>query len=198
MGQVRQQEGIRVGMPRAPHPAPHDSAAPSRLVWRMAVALVLLLALSSCGGETRLALPATATPAGDAGVPPTPAIEASPVPASPAFEPVVWTTGTDPATNAPIDTVTGYSTSVESIIAAVRASHLPRGASVTAKWTYNDTSLDALATSLTAEGSAEDQWLSFRLDRDPDVPWPAGAYAITVLLNGSPVQQATVEVTAPE
>jgi hypothetical protein len=182
-------------------------AGPSTVHWignmglnvarRLALLIGAVALLTSCGGEPRLALPEAPTAtirAGEAAATPARSTPAAHVPA---FDQIIWTTGTDPATNAPVDTVSGYSTDAPSIIAALQASNLPSGASVSAQWSYNDTPLDAFGTSLTAAGSVDERWITFRLDRDPGVPWPPGAYAISVSLNGSPVQEATIDVTEP-
>ena len=42
--------------------------------------------------------------------------------------------------------------------------------------------------------SACREWISFYIERDPDVPWPVGTYEVTVSLDGATVQQAAVEV----
>jgi hypothetical protein len=107
---------------------------------------------------------------------------------------VVWATATDPVTNAPIDPVSSYRTDALRIVAAVHLDTLPTGSTVEATWEYNDTSLDAFTTRLTPSDSGTDQWISFYIERDPEVEWPVGTYELTISLDGTPVQQAAVEV----
>ena len=108
---------------------------------------------------------------------------------------VIWTTATDPATNAPVEPVASYGADAPRIIAAVQSQALPAGAIVEATWEYNGTSLDAFATRLTATDSGAEQWLSFHIARDPNVPWPVGTYAVTISLDGTAVQQGSIEVS---
>lgn len=108
---------------------------------------------------------------------------------------IIWATATDPATNAPVEPVLSYRADAPRIIAAVKSQALPTGSIVEATWEYNDTSLDAFATRLTATDSGAERWLSFHITRDPNVPWPAGTYAVTISLDGIPVQQGSVEVS---
>jgi hypothetical protein len=107
---------------------------------------------------------------------------------------VVWATATDSATNAPVDSVSSYSPDAPRIVAAVRIDALPAGSTVEATWEYNNTSLDAFATRLTPADSGVDQWLSFYIERDPEVEWPIGTYEVRISLNGATVHEAAVEV----
>jgi hypothetical protein len=108
---------------------------------------------------------------------------------------IVWATSTDPASNAPIDAVSSYRPNAPRIIAAVRTRALTAGSTVEATWEYNDTSLDAFTTRLTPPGSGGEQWISFHIARDPEVPWPVGTYELAISLDGIIVQQAAVEVS---
>ena len=49
-------------------------------------------------------------------------------------------------------------------------------------------------TQLAPADSGADQWVSFYIERDPEVEWPVGTYEVKVSLDGAIVQQAAVEV----
>ena len=150
--------------------------------------------LASCGGEPRLVPPADSSQQTVINTPQ--AVAATPAATSlaPRVGEVVWATATDPATNAPIDPVSSYRPDALRIVAAVRLDALSTGSTFEATWEYNDTSLDAFTTHLTLAESGADQWISFYIERDPEVEWPVGTYEVQISLDGTPVQQATVEV----
>jgi hypothetical protein len=150
--------------------------------------------LVNCGGEPRLAppndlslVPTSATPA----VPlATPTGEIS----MPQLGEIVWATAIDPATSAPTDAVVSYVPDAPQIIAAATAHSLPSGSRLEATWEYNDTPLEAFTTQLVASDSINETWVSFHIERDPDVPWPEGTYEVTIAFDGTSIQQAAVEV----
>jgi hypothetical protein len=111
------------------------------------------------------------------------------------FGEIVWATAIDPKTSAPIEPVSSYRPDAPRIIAVIQAFGLSAGSVVEATWEYNNTSLDAFSTRLLQAGSTAESWVSFRIDRSPDMPWPVGTYEVTVSLNGTTVQQAAIEVT---
>ena len=150
--------------------------------------------LVSCGGEPPL------VPLEDQSRSPT--IEISAVPgATPqanltsSMGRIVWTAAIDETTNAPIEPVSSYVSIAPRIIAAVPAHSLPAGSRIEATWEYNDTSLDAFTTRLSQTEMIDQTWITFHLERDPAVPWPVGTYEVSVSLNGTTVQVATVEVS---
>jgi hypothetical protein len=151
--------------------------------------------LVSCGGELRLAPPASPSP--QAMTEESAGAAATPVNSTVAtrFGEIVWATAIDPKTSAPIEPVSSYRPDAPRIIAVIQASGLSAGSAVEATWEYNNTPLDAFSTRLLPAGSTAESWVSFRIDRSPDVPWPVGTYEVTVSLNGTTVQQASVEVT---
>jgi hypothetical protein len=110
------------------------------------------------------------------------------------FSQIVWATAIDPATSAPGEPVTSYPPDAPRIIAVLEAFALSAGSLVEATWEYNSTSLDAFSTRLVADSSTAERWISFSIERSPDVPWPVGTYEVTVSLNGTTVQQASIEV----
>ena len=150
--------------------------------------------LVSCGGEPGLAPPADSSPQVISNsVSLSTAIPAATAVASQVGD-VVWATATDPATNAPVEPVSSYPPDALRIIAAVHADALSAGSNVEATWEYNDTSLDAFTTRLTPSERGTDQWISFYIERDPEVEWPVGTYEVQILLNGATAQEAAVEV----
>ncbi len=177
---------------RARRPAAEPTAHRSV---RAACLALLCVMLVSCGGEPRLEPPADQSPEVIAN---STAVAAA-TPGSAAMESpigdVVWATATDPATNAPIEPVTSYRPDAPRIIAAVRTRALSAGSAIEATWEYNDTSLDAFTTRLTPTESGAEQWISFHIARDREVPWPVGRYEVAISLNGAIVRQAAVEVS---
>jgi hypothetical protein len=151
--------------------------------------------LVSCGGELRLVPPAGPSLQVTTEAPV--AARATPVGTAVAtqFGPIVWATAVDQATDAPIAPVSTYPPDAPRIIAALQAFGLSAGSVVEATWEYNNTSLDAFSTRLVPADSTAESWISFYLDRRPDVPWPVGTYEVTVSLNGVTVQQASIEIT---
>ena len=184
----------------APGPPRHGDMAIRRQLGYASVALVLCLALASCGGEATLLGPnASGSPLAPprATSPATPRPPGSATPSTPMVGPIVWTTAVDPRSSAPSDTVTTYPPDAPRLIAAAPMHGLPSGATLTASWSYNDTSLDAFGTALTVT-SGEQTWVSFYIARSDDSLWPAGVYAITISLAGREVARSTVEVVASD
>jgi hypothetical protein len=157
--------------------------------------LVLICAmLVSCGGELRLVPPTSPSPQV---ISKPPAVAgATPVGTAVATQlgQIIWATAIDPATSAPIEPVSSYRPDAPSIIAVMQTFAVSAGSTFEATWEYNDTSLDAFSTRLAPTESSAESWISFYIERDPDVPWPVGTYEVTVSLNGTIMQQATVEV----
>jgi hypothetical protein len=149
----------------------------------------------SCGGEPTLVSPAEPSPQVSANS--TAVGAATPISATKESRigDVVWATATDPATNVPIEPVSSYRPDAPRIIAAIPTRALAAGSTIEATWQYNDTSLDAFTTRLTPAESRVEQWISFHIARDPEVPWPVGTYEVTISLDGAIVRQAAVEVS---
>ena len=179
--------GRRAGRPGADRTA-HRSLGAACIALACAV-------LISCGGEPRLVLPVNPSPQ----VVPTSTAGVAATPMSAVMESqigdIVWTAATDPASNEPTDAVASYRPDAPRIIAAVRTRALSAGSIIEATWEYNDTSLDAFTTRLTPSASGAEQWISFHIARDPEVPWPVGTYEVAIALDGAIVRQAAVEVS---
>jgi hypothetical protein len=167
------------------------------LSWRSFRAALLAMTcglLTSCGGEPILAPPADSPPQMIANTPVASAATPVTMATAPQVGGIVWATKTDPATNAPIDRVSNFPPDALRIVAAVHVDALSAGSSVEATWEYNDTSLDAFTTRLTPSDNGADQWISFFIERDPEMEWPVGTYEVSISMDGETVQQAAVEV----
>ena len=151
--------------------------------------------LAGCGRELRLAPPAGPSPQTMSEAPAS--AVATPVSTAVATRvgPIVWASAIDPVTSAPIEPVLSYPADAPRIIAVMQTFALSAGSVVEATWEYNNTSLDAFSTSLVPPSGTAQSWISFHIERKPDVPWPVGTYEVSVSLNGTSVQQASVEVT---
>lgn len=154
-----------------------------------------LAVLSSCGGTPTTDMPATGTPPAGTVQPatPPPPATATPTPRPSGLGEILWTG--DVVSNAtPAAGATQLNADAPRIVANVPAYSLPAGSQVSAAWSYNDTSLDAFATTLTIDQPQPEQWLEFQLSRNSDAPWPTGIYEITISLNGQVAQSSSVEV----
>lgn len=172
---------------------PVIGTAVRRLLGAACLSLVCAI-LTGCGGELRLVPPASPSPqvmseepAGDRATPVSTAVATR-------LGPIIWATAIDPATSAPIEPVASYRPAAPRIIAVMQTVGLSAGSIVEATWEYNDTSLDAFSTRLVPASSASESWISFHIERNPDVPWPVGTYEVSVSLNGTYVQQASIDV----
>ena len=155
------------------------------------------LLLAGCGSESRLIAPgAVATPSSSPAA--SPAAWPATVDPGPTVGDIVWTTTVDPVTNAPVDAVGSYSPEAVRIIASMPTRGIPRSVAIRASWEYNDTPLEAFTTELDLPQQRETTWISFHIDRDPQILWPEGIYAIAVSLDGSEIQRSAVEVVAAD
>jgi hypothetical protein len=165
--------------------------------------MALIASLSGCGGSTGSSLPtssagetilATASTTGP------PAMTAT-TPSTSTGEShaeigeVVWAIDVDPDTKAPIAPVDHFSIEARTIYAVTAVRGLPPNAVLTAEWSYNDTSLDALTTSVVASAGTADGWVEFHLARAAEEPWPDGTYAIAISYDGAVVQVAEVTLS---
>jgi hypothetical protein len=107
---------------------------------------------------------------------------------------IVWTTAIDPTTKAPTGRATELTPTIETIYAALPVYRVQPGTVFTAKWTYNNTPVDALTSQVTASGGYDEAWIEFHLTRAANQPWPTGTYQVTVLVGGQQAEQGTVQV----
>lgn len=166
----------------------------------MVAALGILVSLAACGKGTELASPGQSltTPSPLRGVQENAPAAASPVDSRASIGDVTWTMAIASATRAPVDSVTRYFTDAPSFIAVMPVADLPTDTEVQALWSYNSTSLDDFATRLVVNEGPGNHWITFRLDRSPDVSWPPGVYEVAVSIDGVLVREASVEVIDPQ
>ncbi len=107
---------------------------------------------------------------------------------------VVWTTAVDPAAGAPATPVAVVAPDAPAIYAVLPVIRMEPGTTVTASWTYNDTPLDTLTSTISVSEAREGGWLEFHLDRTGPDPWPDGTYGITVSADGQEVQSGQVRI----
>lgn len=141
--------------------------------------------------------PATSTPPVEAVAPATPQAP-TPAPSTPVPHPeglgeIRWS-GEAMTKATPVAGLTQLPAGIPFIVANLPAYMLPAGSQVSATWSYNNTSLDAFATTLTTDQLRPEQWLTFQLSRNAETPWPAGVYEITISLNGQVAQTSSIEV----
>lgn len=106
---------------------------------------------------------------------------------------VVWASAIDTDTAAPTDTVNSFPSDTQTIYAVLPVSNVPENLAITADWTYNDTPLESLATTITIAPGQSPQWIEFHLSRSED-SWPDGDYAIAIRIDGETIQQADVTI----
>ncbi len=106
---------------------------------------------------------------------------------------VVWTTVVDPA-GLPATPVAVFTPDAPMIYAALPVIRIAAGTTISAVWTYNDTSLDALASSVNASETRAGGWIEFHLNRTGPEPWPDGTYGITVSANGQVIQTGEIRI----
>jgi hypothetical protein len=196
----RERGGMSGSRHRTGNDRPRHWCAIERVHIRGAMALASLLFVVGCGSEPRLIAPIEPTP---------PLATISPAAASPVATPattvatgplgaIVWAATVDPTTNAPLEAATTFAPDAARITAAVPVHALPAGATVTASWEYNNTSLDDFTTRMVLPESLNERWLAFFIERGSEVEWPEGEYAVTISVNEIVTQQAAVDVLAPD
>jgi hypothetical protein len=149
--------------------------------------------IAGCGGGSGKKAP-TSTPSSGSSQSIAPTVQPAQSFSQPAqMGAVVWATALDPVTKQPTNTVESFSADASVIYAALKVQFLSSQAAVSATWTYNNTSLDALSTNAPAGAGLEDGWIEFHLTKSEGA-WPDGTYAISVSLGGKIVQTAQVQV----
>lgn len=122
------------------------------------------------------------------------ALSVTPTPASPPeIGPVSWAMSIDDATGEPTEKVESFDSASRTIYAVIPVMNVVPGTVFTATWTYNDTLLDSLATSVTVQPNESARWVEFHLTRSDD-SWPDGQYAIAIRVDSGIVQQSSIAV----
>ncbi|MCA9859672.1 MAG: hypothetical protein KC438_08115 [Thermomicrobiales bacterium] len=162
--------------------------------WRQTGSLIVAL-IVACG-----LLVACGTGGNDDDTPPTPDATETPervataLSGAPRIGAATWTSAVDPRTNAPI----GDGTPVigDTVIYAVfPIETLPAGTQLVASWYFNNTSLDALSSSMRIDQDRVSGWLEFHIERTGADPWPNGRYVIVVTDGTNELQRSEVTVS---
>ncbi len=121
------------------------------------------------------------------------------------FGEVAWATEVDEATQAPVDALDTIPAESGPIYAVVPVSGLTNGTVISARWSFEGSPLDGLATEVVAPADVAETWVAFRLDQiDTGTPvprsetgWPDGEYGVVISADGEVVQQAVIVVGDP-
>lgn len=166
----------------------HDRPAWCRFSWPpLFLAIVLLLA--ACGGDK------TPTPTA---VPPTPTTPPSPtIAVAQTLGGITWAKAVDPKSGAPAETVASFVTTDKTIYAVLHAPDLPKGATLSATWTFNGAPVEVQPQSVTVSHEERRSWIEFHLTWTGAGTWPDGTLKITISVNGQPAQTASVAIKRP-
>jgi hypothetical protein len=100
----------------------------------------------------------------------------------------------EPDTTAPASPVDSFPADAAALIAVLPVTNLEQGTALTVTWTYNDTSMDNLTATVVAPARAPSTWIAFSLTAPPGTSWPTGTYAISVTVDGRPLQSSSTVV----
>jgi hypothetical protein len=153
--------------------------------------LLCLLLLAGCGGSN-----SNSTPTAASETTPTSSVP-TPTPAPAVLGEIVWAKSVDPVTFAPVEKTSSFLTDAPVIYAVVPVQSVGPGLTLTADWSYNDTALTGISSTVTASQSIANGWVEFHLTLASGQTWPDGTYAISVRQqSGAPVT-AKVSVKKP-
>jgi hypothetical protein len=107
---------------------------------------------------------------------------------------IVWTAAIDPETKAPLEPVSTFSIETPTLYAVFPVARIRQETTITASWTYNDTTMPTLDSTIAVPSDAEAIWIEFHLTLTAGATWPPGAYEIAIAINGEPATRAMVEV----
>jgi hypothetical protein len=144
---------------------------------------VAALLIGGCGGDNNK--PA-ATPAN-----PSPTVQKA-IDGPVVFGTPVWTTG-EITQNDTAEVVT-YSDSVSELAIKVPVENVAANNSFEAKWFFNGTSLDAFTTTVATEEDVPSGWITFKLTRTTDDPWPDGQYEVVLYRDGQEMGRSSIRV----
>lgn len=154
------------------------------------LAVIVLALLTACGGNS------APTPTS---APPTPTRVASPVatPAPVEIAQVTWAKAIDPKTGAPATPVERFSTADTTIYAVLQAPDLPKGATLSATWSFNGAPVPVPPQSVTITHEERSSWVEFHLTWAGGGSWPDGTLKIAIDLDGRPARTASVAIARP-
>ncbi len=107
---------------------------------------------------------------------------------------IVWARSVDPATGAPIDRTDVFPADAPRLYAVAPFEYIADGVTLRGEWTYNNTTMPALASVSKIEAPQADVWIVFQLGRSGERDWPDGDYQLTVLVDDQPALTSTVRV----
>ncbi|MGI8642978.1 MAG: hypothetical protein ACR2LS_02545 [Thermomicrobiales bacterium] len=172
----------------APEPAPANTVPAATVP---VVATATLGALAS--PPALVTAPSTPLPASTV-VAATPPADQDFISESAELGPIQWTAMVDPTTLAPVQPVQAFPTTAATIYAVVPVRRINAGTVVSATWTYNDTAIEGVTSSVTVPDAVADVWLEFHLARTTVPEWPDGTYSIIVQVGGQPALASSVVV----
>lgn len=160
---------------------------PIPLILLIIVACVMLTACGA-GPESVSSTPEIATPS------PSPEFVPTALSGPPRIGSVVWAQSIEPQSRAPVD---AGSLTVEApvIYAVLPIESLPAGSQLIAHWYFNNTSLDALDSSMRIDQDRTSGWLEFHIEQTGTEPWPAGRYELAVTDGTNELQRAEITIS---
>lgn len=108
--------------------------------------------------------------------------------------PLQWTAMVDPVTLAPIQPVATFPPSASTIYAVVPVRQVAAGTVISSTWTYNDTAISGVGSSVTVPEAIAGVWLEFHLARTSVPAWPDGTYAVVIQVDDQPALSSSVQV----
>ena len=153
----------------------------------------LALVLAGCGSGNDVTPDATAVSTSASRV----AAELTPTPVAIAISDVVWTSGVDPTTRQPQDTVSAYTTTSPAIIAAVQVGALSTGTTLTATWSIDGVPVPAVTMEATVERPIEDGWATFQFTREEGRRFPLGHLQVEITASDGTVVTGEVDIVLP-
>jgi hypothetical protein len=119
---------------------------------------------------------------------------ATPLSGAPLVGPVIWATSIDSASNRPGVVVTELKDTDPFIYAVVQVVRIPAGTDLRSDWSFENNSLDELATTLVVERDLTEGWIEFHLHQVGPEPRPDGVYAIRISSLGADLAQGQISV----
>lgn len=157
----------------------------------MVLALIVACGLlAACGTSKKDAPVATQTAVVTAVPEPSPTALSGP----PRVGEAVWATSIEPQTSAPVIAATPV-VGDATMYAVFPIISLPAGSQLIASWYFNDTSLDALNSSMRIDRDRSSGWIEFHIERTGTEPWPDGIYEVVLSDGTNEIQRADITIS---